>query len=380
VSDTRPYSESVMGQGQTPRPTTPQDVVMRSTRPYSESVMGQGQTPRPVTTTVRPAVNYDGWGETPVSPGAWTGTGMTTRLPGGVAYMGPTSGPGPGASIAELEGWIRSNYGYMAGFLNIPEVRDVLLNAARNGWDAGRLYGAISQTSWWRNTSSSARQWAQLLSEDPAEARRMVQEYSASISDAARSYGLSLSADQIARLATTSAQMGWTPEEQIDNILKNVNWSTLEGGTLTSLRDRMKMIAGEYLVGISDDTAQNYAVRIARGELTEQGVASIMQSQAKARFGYMAPQIDAGVTPSMFFAPARDMVATTLEVNPEQISLMEPRWLSLLEKRDDKGQLMPATLNDAMLAARRQPEWMDTKNATELMANFGTQLQQAFGR
>jgi hypothetical protein len=268
----------------------------------------------------------------------------------------------------------------MAGFLNIPEVRDVLLNAARNGWDAGRLYGAISQTSWWRNTSSSARQWAQLLSEDPAEARRMVQEYAASISDAARSYGLTLSGDQIARLATTSAQMGWTPEEQIDNILKNVNWSTLEGGTLTSLRDRMKMIAGEYLVGISDDTAQNYAVRIARGELTEQGVASIMQSQAKARFGYMAPQIDAGVTPSMFFAPARDMVATTLEVNPEQISLMEPRWLSLLEKRDDKGQLMPATLNDAMLAARRQPEWMDTKNATELMANFGTQLQQAFGR
>lgn len=295
-------------------------------------------------------------------------------------YIGVDGGPGPNASVAELEAYVRQRYGYMAGFLNIPEVRDVLMNAARNGWGPEELYGALSQTSWWRSTSAAARTWQQLVNEDPAEANRQAQEIGTTISDVAKQYGLRLSGGQVSALAVEAAKHGWSAEQQIDAILKNVNWDTLEGGAITSSRDRVKALASQYMVRLSETTARNYAERIARGELTEEGVVSIFQQQAKARFSYMSDLIDTGVTPNDYFAPSRDVIASTLEVGADTIDMMDPKWLGVLEVRGDDGQLRAATMNEAMLAARKRPEWADTRNAQELTASMVSGLAQAFGR
>ena len=321
-----------------------------------------------------------------MSPGvgatSWPfGLPSSDRAPSLSPYIGRNGGPGPNASIAELEAYARQKYGYMAGFLNIPEVRDVLLNAARNGWGPEELYGALSQTEWWRSTSAAARTWTQLMSEDPAEAQRMVQETAATISDIARQYGLTLSAGQIAALATETTKHGWSEAQQIDALMRNINWDTVEGGNLTRSRDRVKALASQYMVRLSEDTARNYAERIARGELTEEGVLSIFQSQAKARFSYMADMLDQGVTPYDYFAPARDVIASTLEVGADTIDMMDPKWLGVLEVKDEQsGQLRAATMNEAMLAARKRPEWAGTRNAQEMTAAMVSGLANAFGR
>lgn len=307
------------------------------------------------------------------------GTGQ--QMTGTSAYIGPNGAPGPGASVAELESYVRQKYGYMAGFLNIPEVRDVLMDAARNGWGPEELYGALSSTNWWKSTSAAARTWQQLVSEDPAEANRMAQENAATISDAAQRYGLRLSSAQIGSLAVETAKNGWSAEQQIDNILRNVNWETLQGGDLTASRDRVRALASQYLIRLSEQTARDYAERIARGELTEEGVMSMFQSQAKARFSYMAPLIDQGVTPNDYFAPARDVIASTLEVGSDTIDMMDPKWMGVLEVKDEgSGQLRAATMNEAMLSARRRPEWVNTRNAQELTASMVSGLANAFGR
>ena len=301
--------------------------------------------------------------------------------PGGSLGALPGAGVGPGASVADIEAYVRSNYGYMAGFLDIPEVRNVLFQAAREGWDEGRLYGGISATSWWRNTSSAARQWQQLISEDPAEANRRGQQVAAEINDRSRQLGLNLSPQQIGNLAVQVAQNGWTDTQMIDSLLRNVTWDELQGGEIWNTADRVKQVAGQFMVAVSDETAQQWAMQIARGEMTEDGVISILRNQARSRFGWMASQIDQGVTPSDYFAPVRDMIAATLETTPEAINMMDPKWISLMEVHDERsGEMRAATLHEAMMSARQRPEWMETKNAQELTSSMMMGLADAFGR
>lgn len=284
------------------------------------------------------------------------------------------------ASDAELEAYVRDNYGFMGGFLNIPDVRTVLLNAARNQWDPGRIQGALYSTSWWRNTSAAQRTWAQLVSEDPASAQETLRQQSAIVHDRAKAMGLSLSPGQVNDMARMIAQNGWTTEQYVDALVSQINWNTVQGGQLTADRDRVKAIAGQYLVDVSTETAQNYAARIAAGELTEDGVRSIMQAQAKARFSWMGDQIDQGVTVADYLAPVRDTIARELEMAPADINLMDSEWLSMVETRDEKGNLRAATLNEAMLAARKKPQYAATRNAQETATSMMSQLGQIFGR
>jgi hypothetical protein len=319
----------------------------------------------------------------PVGAGSFIGGLPSPPRPGLPTTQPTTQAPGLGANATPFQvlDYVYTNYPGVAAFFNVnPEVRDVLTRAAREGWAPGKLQFTLQGTSWWKQTSSSARQWDLLLSTDPAEARRQAAATAASVQNSAKSLGLPMSAGQIAGVATTATRNGWTDEQVIDNLLRSLNWSSVQGGDLTAYRDRVKSIGGQFLVKVSDSTAQNYAARIASGELSEAGVASIMQAQARARFAWMRDVIDQGITPEDYLRPVKDMIADTLEVAPESIDLLDPKWLGMAETRDPKtGELRAATLNEAMLAARKKPEWARTRQAQELTAGLMTGLSEAFG-
>jgi len=284
------------------------------------------------------------------------------------------------ASDDVLMDYIQSNYGYFASFMNNPEIRSILFDAARNSWDEGKLYARMTQTNWWQSTDAANRTWQKLQSEDPAEARRLVGQTAATIQNRARSLGLPMSGGAISSLAHTATKNGWTDAQTIDQLVGQVNWNTLEGGDLTAARDQVKAIGGDYLTSVSNQTAQNYAERIASGELTAQGVQSIMLKQAKARFGWMSEELDQGATVKDFFAPVRDVIANELEMATEDVDMMDSKWLSLMEVKDDDGKMRAATLNEAMLAARQKPEWTRTNKSQELTANMSNMIGNLFGR
>lgn len=305
--------------------------------------------------------------------GGYTAGGVTVGL-GGATIGGPGA-PRPG----DLDSYVRTYWPYMGAFLGHPEVGPILRRAAAEGWDEGRLYGAVQATSWWQSTSAAQRTWQQLVNEDPAEAQRQAAQTAANMQNRARSLGLNMSSGTIAELATQATANGWTENQIVDELLRSVNWSTLQGGDLTALRDTVTAIGSQYLVDVSPSTAQQYAVAIASGEMTEAGVASIMQRQARDRFGWMADQIDAGVTPQQYFAPIRDVIARELEVAPETINLMDRKWLQMLEVPGQDGKIRGATLNEARLAARRDPMFADTSGAQEMMTKATAAIADTFG-
>lgn len=203
----------------------------------------------------------------------------------------------------------------------------------------------------------------------------------ASISDRAKQLGLSFSTEEIANIAKWAVDKNWDQTVIDDALLVGVDWNKVTGGDLTAGADMMKAMGANYMIPVTTDQAHDWSLRIAKGELTQQGVDSMLQQQARARFSWMGDLIDQGVKPSDYFAPVKNMIANTLEVTPDSIDLMDPKWIGLAEVRDPKtGQTRAATLNEAMLAARKKPEWQNTRNAQEYAAQAGQMLGNIFGR
>lgn len=320
----------------------------------------------------------------PGRPGSYRGSGQVNDWRGTPT---PTETPADdgtyklrSTSTEDVNAFIRDNYGQFAGFLNHPEIGSILREAALNDWDPGRLAGKVMGTSWWKNTSAAQRTWQQLNNEDPAEARRLVNQTAADIQNRAKSLGLGMSASQIGGMAATATANGWTDAQTIDMLMKEVNWATLRAGDLTAKRDEVKAIAGDYLVGVSDSTAQSYAEAMASGEMSPAGVKSAMMKQAKARFGYLASELDQGMTVKQYFMPIANKIEQELELGMGSVDLMDSKWLSMMEKRDEDGTMRAATLHEAEQLARRDPRWANTKKAQESSTNLMQMVSSVFGR
>lgn len=292
----------------------------------------------------------------------------------GIQPTGPQS-----AAPGEVDRYIRANYGYFAMFLDNPEIGPILRQAALEGWDVSKLQGAVYATNWWQNTDAANRTWQNLVNQDPAEARRLVNQSAATIQNRAKSLGLNLGSGQISSLATLATRNGWTDAQTVDYMLQQVNWANLEAGDLKALYDDVTAMAGDYLVNLSEGTAQQYAERIASGELSMEGVRSALVRQAKARFGWMESQLDQGITVKQYFAPVRDTIARELEVSAESIDMMDPKWLGIMETKDKDGNLGPASLYEAQMAARKDPRWARTRNAQEMTTNVVGMISDVFG-
>ena len=193
----------------------------------------------------------------------------------------------------------------------------------------------------------------------------------------AESLGLNVNVNSLAAAATAN---GWTDAQTVDALLNQANWATIEAGDLTALRDDVKRIGSDYLVNTTDSTAQNWAMKIASGEMSQEGVRSAMLKQAKARFSWMSDELDSGITPRDYFAPVKNVIAQELGVASEEVNLMDSKYLKMIEKVGDDGKPRAATLDEAMMTARRDPRFANTAKAKEMSTNMSGMVAEIFGR
>lgn len=308
----------------------------------------------------------------------------------GLPYVGSFFQPssiGPyyqsGYNEQQLEVLVKMRYGYMAAFLDHPELGPILRRAAVGpGGPVSEqvLFGMISQTNWWQQTPLAARNWEILKAEDPASAAALAGQAAANIQNRARKLGLQLSDSQIQQLAITVVKFNWTDEQVVDKLIGQVNFQGLTPGDLTAFKDQVKTIAGNYLINVSDSTAEQYALRLASGEMSLQGAESAFKEQAKQRFTWMADQIDQGISPGMYFDPIKNQIARELEISPEEINLMDNKYLSMVEIADpETGKMRGATLREAQLLARKDERWANTSQAQQQVMATADMISRIMG-
>lgn len=139
------------------------------------------------------------------------GTGSAAGgSPGDPGYTSPTT---PEMSDEQIELEVRRMFGDVASFLDHPELGPILRQAAKEGWDNSRLFGALQQTTYWKTTPDTARKWTILNTLDPATAKRQKAEQTQAVRDLAAQQGLTLSDEDIDLLAEAAAREGWSSSE-----------------------------------------------------------------------------------------------------------------------------------------------------------------------
>jgi hypothetical protein len=276
--------------------------------------------------------------------------------------------------------WVKENYGdYMSHFLEDKDIGPIILGAARAGWDVNKLYGEIQKTPWWQKTSDSARAWEQHKAEDPASATQEVQKIYANLADKARVMGLQIDDKRLMTMSEDIKRFGWDETQIIDGLVKEVSPGGVGPGSITVTKQQIMGIAKKYLLPLSEGVAMDWAMRIAKEEMTLETVSMLLGEQAKARFPGLADIIDKGGTPADFFAPYQETAARLLEVPSDSIDFTKTPYSQVLQAPDDPTQVMRLTDFERVIKQDQRFGWKYTDNANDAIDSLTMYIGDKFG-
>lgn len=279
----------------------------------------------------------------------------------------------------------RSNYGYLAGFLNDKEIGPLLKKAAKGKWDIAKLQGALYKTRWWRKSSGPMREWDALWKTDKAEANRRISAQTQTIRNLAGQLGVDITKFDEKAFAKDSLRLGMSQEQIIHGLSAKVKFggegATYEGDVGKAYTDVKKM-AADNLITISDRTAFDLAKRAAGGEADQDNIASRIRELAKSRYTWLAKDIDAGFSVRDLADGQIQQVAQLLERSDKTIDFMnDPKFSKILDYNDPStGERRMMTLAETNQYVRSLDEWGKTRNGQQAIAQGITNLTSFFGQ
>lgn len=295
------------------------------------------------------------------------------------------STPPAGSPLTQQQiAYAEQNYGYLASYLQDPTIGPILVQAAQQGWDTATLEGALSKTSWWQQTSNTARQFDAQQATDPASAQAAVAQVQASVQTLAGSLGITMDPSRMQALSLEATRFGWS-QDQIKLALTaegNYDPTKAKGSVATSLL-QLQADAANYGVPMSQDTMQQWLQQINSGTQNQDGFKVYLQGQAKSLYPTMASAIDQGITPAQYFDPYKQAAANTLGIDPQSINFTDPKWQAAIMQIDPKtGQRTPMSLDQWQQYIKGTPTYgyQYTTNGVNDAYNILAQIGQAMGK
>lgn len=287
-----------------------------------------------------------------------------------------------GATEQEIVDFILENYGMAArAFLSIPELRKALIDAAKAGAVGDRGLEYVYKTKWWQQRSEAERSWDVLWKADPKEARDRLAKRKAALAGLWETFGIDESMDLVAwdfeRLGLNEAQLNIRIAESLQQEAARTG---LDSGTkgAAEATDLMRIARQEYLTQISRNDAEKWIIKAIRtGTDVEEQFRSYLASVSSQRFGV---DPTSGITPGDLLAPVRSVIAENLELSPDAIDLLDPKYAEVLQTETKDGTFRPMTAAEAMKWARSQESFKGTTKAEQVTSNLAEMLAKTFGK
>ena len=335
-----------------------------------------------------PGLNFGGAGAG-VGSGAGSG-GAGGGTGGGTGGMGGTTGGTPDGTTttAVPEDWEKAAQeqygGYYAIIKSIPEVATLLQNAVSNDWSEAKFNYELSQTTWFKTTSTSARSWDLSEQTDPASAQQRVDNQAAQIKSKALSLGIRLDDTSVAKLARDSLRGGWDETTTTNSIGSQAMQSTTGVSQLRSgfIGQTLKQTAADYGISLYDDTFNQFVNKVATGQESQSSFQQYALQMAKSLFPGIAAQLDAGQTYKQITDPYKQTAAQILEMNPENIDFVDPKWSKAVTFVTDKGEQRPMNYNEwgDYLRQTRSFGYEFTSEAQSRAYGVANDLARLFGK
>jgi hypothetical protein len=371
-----------------PKPATAAPVTAPPvTRPDSQIVVPPKQTvtrPMPsMTPEQRSKITSSGAGSRPsATPSRGGGTGGDLNTTSQVVSGGPQAVPTP----VDWEQAAKELYGgFYAIIADVPDLQDLLRRAVQEGWSDAKFDYELKQTTWWKTHADSARQWDIVSQTDPASAQQQVDARVAEFQNMALStFQVQLDDLSLQRLATASLRGNWT-QQQVSNAIGYEATKTSAGLSQLAtgfVGQTVKNTAADYGLKLSDQTFNQWVQRIAVGQDTKQSFQQYALNAAKTLFPGISAQLDAGQTFSQITDPYKNVAAQILEINPQGIDFLDPKWTKAITFVDDKGQQRPMNFNEwgNYLRQNRQFGYEYTSDAQSRAYEVVNNLANLFGK
>jgi antitoxin component of RelBE/YafQ-DinJ toxin-antitoxin module len=280
---------------------------------------------------------------------------------------------------------IRREFPAFAYLMDQPEVGGKLAQAITEGWDEARLMSEIWATRWWKTTNETTRNWQTKAANDPAEANRLRGDMAAQVRDKAGELGISMSQQEVRFVAEQALSQGWDAAAIGRSIS---SWGARTGrlsrsGTIQATWNDLRAYANSMAMPTSPASLRSYALQIATGRATLEGVRAWITQTAKERYknnSAVQTALANGLTVQDAMAPTIQRVADELEIPPERFSLLRGRGAQILNYRDpDTREVRAMTDYEAVEFARSQPEWRRTRNGRNEATEYATAITEYMG-
>lgn len=284
------------------------------------------------------------------------------------------------AAIASGIDSARKLYPDLAWMLDIPEVGSILVRAALEGWDSGRLTSAIHATSWWTQRNDAQRAWMELSTTNPGQAETQQRSLASQMMAWASQNGITMTQDEAIYIAGLALTNGNSQAEWQAAIVKR--YIGENGQSAQPVIDQLKAMASQYAVPMSEATIKQWEMQILTGQVNQATFESYLREQAKSLFPGLANAIDRGITVAQYVQPYAQIAVQELGINPNEIDWTNPKWNTAIHQIDPKsGTPVAMSLSDWTRTLRSDPiyGYGESQRGMEQASSLGQALAQMFG-
>lgn len=275
-----------------------------------------------------------------------------------------------------------ASYGLSYAFMNSdPSIKKMFDSAVSENWTDKKFQAEFRNSDWWKSNSDTARKALQMKASDPATWSFTLDANKQKALMVAAEIGAAIPGSALDQLAENMAMTGMSDESLRSLLADYIDFTSNQNlnGQAGMYAQSMRKYADDMGVDVSQQAVKNYATLMIKGMSTQDDYKNFVNEQATSAFPAFAQQIKGGQTMRNIANPYVQMMAQTLEVNPNQLSLRDPTIMSGLNGLDRDGKPVGRTLNDFQQMLRGDPRWRSTQQAQDKAMNIGNSVLKQMG-
>lgn len=279
---------------------------------------------------------------------------------------------------------LAGQYGFAAAFFNSdPELKRILDQAVREQWSPDRFKSTFVATNWYRTKSDTVRQMLELQSRDPNTWNSKLDNEEARVTNMAAQLGVHLDSGTWRQLASNSLMFGWNDDVLRKGLSDFYGYSKDNGtGQASTIDARVRQLANDYGVTISDGEVAKLVRDSVRGTVTDDSLVAYAKNMAMSKYAGMRGYLQEGFTVKQVASPYIQSYAQLLEQDANSVQLTDPLLQKALQGTPDpKAGGLPTmqSLYQFEQSVRQDKRWLNTKNARDDVENVAMGVLRDWG-
>lgn len=282
---------------------------------------------------------------------------------------------------------LAKSYGYALKVIYAnPDIRAIFEKALAEGWTNDKFQASLQATNWWQTNNEYARRAWTAEQMGGADWETQKQNARLRVQQAATTMGRTLTPGELATLERRFLYEGWGDSTRSQLMMQALSEGIAEapegkfmGGGAGDLQEQLVAEARRNGLRFSQGFYKSAAQSVASGLRTADDWRRDIREQAATRWPVFGEQIRAGVDVADLASAYVQTMAETFEIDPDSIDLTDPYIVQALAGYDEQGKPKAVGLWDFQQKLRKDPRWMNTKQATDEISTIATDVLRTFG-